>query len=850
MCKTIEPETGATIVDYDGANNVAWSASGVNSPASNNCSRGEALASGRATTRSYDSRNRVKSLTFPDGRGNQVWDYYPDGQLKQIATNNANDSAKVFNSYEYNKRRLLTRERLQFDGIDWAIYLTYTNEGNLDSHTYPNGQTIAYAANALGQPRQAGIYATGVTYFPNGGMSRFTYGNGIVHTLQQNLRGLAERSRDTGNATVHEDSYDYDANGNVAAISDGLPGARGNRTMAYDGVDRLTATSSPIFGAATYSYDVLDNLRTVSTGGSLIVPARNHTYLYDQFNRLQFVQITGTAQKVTALGYDDQGNLQNKNEKFFKFDFGNRLREAEGAETYRYDGYGRRVFSTSPAFGSIVSMYGQDGLLRYQRNYRKEKDIAYISLNGSLVASANTTISPDVPIVTAPNFVPVSQGSFEVTWTAVTTSGNYELEEQENGGSWQGIYSGATLSRTVSGKTDGRYGYRVRACNLAGCGGWSATAIVSMLLPPATAPVLTTPVTALNGQYTVSWTAPGGSDSYVLEESFNSGVWSTEYSGAALSKSFVSKPYGVFVYRVKACNPAGCGPTSAANTVNVLYPPGSAPSVNAPTQSDAGSFTVSWNAIGGATRYELEQNALGSGWGLIQDGDATSRAISSGTSGMYSFRARACNAAGCGATSAEVSVQVIGPPTAAPAISLEAVSNSGTYGVSWINVSIGTPTTYQLEESREGASWILLYQEPVLGKTVSGRGDGRYGYRVRGCNSAGCGPYAVTQFITVDLPPATPTITLADWLRNTLRGRIVLDTCIVRFTAVAKTVNYELQSSDNAALVYRGPANQLQSSSSGQYCALNYAVRACGTGGCSAWSTPAYPATRRTVPMD
>ncbi|NMI16037.1 hypothetical protein E1J22_23645, partial [Xanthomonas citri] len=37
------------------------------------------------------------------------------------------------------------------------------------------------------------------------------------------------------------------------------------------------------------------------------------------------------------------------------------------------------------------------------------------------------------------------------------------------------------------------YGYRARACNGAGCGGYSGTATVSVLYPPSGAPSLTVP---------------------------------------------------------------------------------------------------------------------------------------------------------------------------------------------------------------------------------------------------------------------------------------------------------------------------------------------------------------------
>ena len=56
------------------------------------------------------------------------------------------------------------------------------------------------------------------------------------------------RSTDAyGTTKFLDDSYDYDPNGNVAAITDGATGRnqRGNRDMTYDGLDRLTAVASP-----------------------------------------------------------------------------------------------------------------------------------------------------------------------------------------------------------------------------------------------------------------------------------------------------------------------------------------------------------------------------------------------------------------------------------------------------------------------------------------------------------------------------------------------------------------------------------------------------------------------------
>lgn len=217
-------------------------------------------------------------------------------------------------------------------------------------------------------------------------MQSFTYGNGIVHTLTRNARGLPDRSLDAyGTTKVLDDGYDYDANGNVAAISDGATGQnqRGNRTMAYDGLNRLTAVQSPMYGTTgtAYGYDSLDNLVHV------VAPGRDHYYCYDASNRLTNVKTGGcdTGATVIGLGYDVQGNLANKNGVAYTFDQGNRLRSVSSpASAYVYDGHGRRVRDTTG--GARYSLYSMAGQLAFGQNNRETTQNWYISLNGSLVA--------------------------------------------------------------------------------------------------------------------------------------------------------------------------------------------------------------------------------------------------------------------------------------------------------------------------------------------------------------------------------------------------------------------------------------------------------------------------------
>ncbi|MBZ3477098.1 RHS repeat protein [Xanthomonas perforans] len=425
-----------------------WSAAGLASDIGCDQTGASATIATRRVDRAYDSRNRLNALFFPDGNGNQRWTYWPDGLVKQITT--INSGVASYNSYAYNKRRLLVGESQgQADGETWAINSIYNANGDLAMHRYPTGMTVDYAPNALGQATQAGGYATGASYYPNGALRQFTYGNGIVHSMVQNARQLPDTSEDAfGGTAVLSDGYDYDANGNVAAITDGASGRnqRGNRTMTYDGLDRLRSTVSPMFGTAEYRYDSLDNLTYVRA------PGREHYYCYDPYWHLTNIKINEcSGSTVVGLAYDLQGNLTNKNGQAYVFDFGNRLRAATNKESYRYDGNGRRTQAIQSG-GSVGSMYDQAGVLRFQKNQRLSRMTEYVLLGGSNVAEVEWTFGQ----------VPAMKDA--LTWAATSGSVRYVVEESIDGLTWTSVYEGDQTTWTSLSRPSGAYSYRVLAC--------------------------------------------------------------------------------------------------------------------------------------------------------------------------------------------------------------------------------------------------------------------------------------------------------------------------------------------------------------------------------------------------
>lgn len=393
LCKVIEPETGATVMGYDAAGNLQWSASGLALPSTTECNRDEAAASGRVVSRTYDARNRIDGLYFPDGRGNQTWTYTKDGLPETITTyNTGGDGEPVANAYSYNRRRLLVGESVSQPGwYTWSQGYHLNANGHIDRVHTPTGMVLNYQPNALGQVRSitsngGDTFASGIAYHPNGAIRHFTYGNGVVHTMAQNARQLPSRVTSSG-TTDH--SYTYDANGNIKTIGDHVRGGHHGRTLDYDELDRLTYAASCSFGGDCkhrFTYDALDNMRSWKLAG---VKDYAEYYYNPGNNRLDAIRNSGGAQLV-ALEYDVQGNLSQKNAHSYAFDFGNRLRTVHASgqyqEGYRYDGHGRRVLAWKPGVGSILSMYAQSGQLIYEEDQRTNKSSSHIYLGGSVIA--------------------------------------------------------------------------------------------------------------------------------------------------------------------------------------------------------------------------------------------------------------------------------------------------------------------------------------------------------------------------------------------------------------------------------------------------------------------------------
>lgn len=351
------------------------------------------------------------------------------------------------------------------------------------------------------------------------------------------------------------------------------------------------------------------------------------------------------------------------------------------SQTYTYDG-NSNVRSIINAAGHTTS-YQYDALNRVTTT---------TEVGGSTPPPPNSA-----PTLTIPSSS--TTGSYIVSWVAVSGANSYTLQEQIDGGGWTAMQTSGASSWSVNGRSNGSYGYRAQACNLAGCGPWSATATIAVALPPppAVAPALNVPGSNSAGSYGVSWTAVTGASSYSLQEQINGGTWTTVQNSSAMNWSVSGKGNGSYGYRVQGCNVTGCGPWSATSVVTVLLPPSGTPSLSAPATNGNGSFTVNWTGVSGATTYNFLEQINGGSWTTALSGNATNWNTSGRSTGTYGYRVQACNASGCGPWSGTSTVTVSMPIAVnGQAYSTWYLIPSGMSGAADIGFNIVNGNTWQI----------------------------------------------------------------------------------------------------------------------------------------------------------
>ncbi|HEX5055043.1 MAG TPA: hypothetical protein VFX02_00955, partial [Gammaproteobacteria bacterium] len=171
---------------------------------------------------------------------------------------------------------------------------------------------------------------------------------------------------------------------------------------------------------------------------------------------------------------------------------------------------------------------------------------------------------------------------------------------------------------------------------------------IAQAAPPANPPAtFTVPATDSNGSYSISWSTVSTSTKYELQESVNGGSWSTIQNTSATSKSFSGKTSGSYGYQIRACNADGCSAYSETKTTDVAIVPGVPNAgLSVTLGPDGTSISVDWNAVSGATSYQVQQRIMGGSWSQVYSGSALIAEITGLSAAYYENQVRACKTVG------------------------------------------------------------------------------------------------------------------------------------------------------------------------------------------------------------
>ena len=235
----------------------------------------------------------------------------------------------------------------------------------------------------------------------------------------------------------------------------------------------------------------------------------------------------------------------------------------------------------------------------------------------------------------APGSVSISRGdgTLTVSWGAASGAASYNINLSSNGkGSWTRAKSGATgTSATLNATNSATYYAAVQAVNSGGLSGWTNSAAAGPYTPPAppTPPTPTpapapdppsTPssvtVTRADGTLSASWDAVDGATGYHITYSSDSKQsWTAaadNHAGTSITISGVdnAKTYVVAVRAKNAGGGSGWRHSPAMGPYTPPAPP-AAPTGLSVTPGN-GDYAVAWDAVSGATGYDVRAKASGS----------------------------------------------------------------------------------------------------------------------------------------------------------------------------------------------------------------------------------------------
>ncbi|MDE5671142.1 MAG: leucine-rich repeat protein [Eubacterium sp.] len=287
-------------------------------------------------------------------------------------------------------------------------------------------------------------------------------------------------------------------------------------------------------------------------------------------------------------------------------------------------------------------------VMEYVHTYRY-KVRAVSAINHKFVSDFSNEVSgmnDKTMVAPVPQITANKNASFTLSWDDVFPARCYEVYLRNADGSYRLLKTVTTNSATIGGAVYGKtYTYKVRAVgknsNLVSAYSAAVSAKNTICLVPPVPRVKAN----TNASLTLSWNAVAGADKYEIYLRKADGSYRLLKTVTTNSTIIGGAVYGqTYTYKVRAVGKnsnlvsAYSAAVSAKNTI-CLVPP--IPTIR--TNKNA-SFTLSWNAVAGAAKYEIYLRKADGSYRLLKTATTNSVTVGGAVKGKtYTYKVRAVN---------------------------------------------------------------------------------------------------------------------------------------------------------------------------------------------------------------
>jgi RHS repeat-associated protein len=279
---------------------------------------------GVVTIRTYDERNRIKTITnqatgvvtqyLYDSHGNLQTVILPEGSridstydlANRLLETRDNFGNKIIYQYDQEGNRIREETKDPQGILKKYLDFTYDANGRLKGIINPDGTYTEYTYDSLGNRT--------ITKDPKNYITNYSY---------DSLRRLKDMTQPLSVIT----QYVHDTQDNQTSVTD----PKGNITQyQYDDFGRRNQTASPDTGTTKYLYDEVGNLIQRTDAKGIVV-----NYTYDALNRVTSVQFSDPSQNI-AYTYDSTSVTYRIGKLTGRTD-------SSGSYTFYYDAQGNMI---------------------------------------------------------------------------------------------------------------------------------------------------------------------------------------------------------------------------------------------------------------------------------------------------------------------------------------------------------------------------------------------------------------------------------------------------------------------------------------------------------------------------